>query len=239
MAIAFDAASGGTANSNSITYSHTCTGANRILFVSVGNGGGSGSETFSVTYAGVSMTSILRTVNQSALVFELFYLVAPATGANNVVVSTSKSSNHFSRSSSYTGASQTGVPDSSGSTELTSTNTTLTVSSTSVADNCWHVTACETDFGCTNTAGTGLTIRSGSSVRYSIGDSNSAKTPPGSVSLGWNFTSNSRTSAIIASFKPVASGPAGIKTINGITVANTKTINGIAIASVKSVNSIT
>ncbi len=38
--------------------------------------------------------------------------------------------------------------------------------------------------------------------------------------------------------QPVASGPANVKTINGITTANVKTVNGITIASVKTINGI-
>lgn len=44
--------------------------------------------------------------------------------------------------------------------------------------------------------------------------------------------------AIGVAVKP-APGPAGIKTVNGVAIANVKTINGVAIANVKSVQGLT
>jgi hypothetical protein len=55
MPIARDATGhGSTASANSLTYSHTCTGTNRILWVSVLTG----NNFPTVTYAGASMTQV-------------------------------------------------------------------------------------------------------------------------------------------------------------------------------------
>lgn len=85
MAVTFDAAS--TVNSGAVTtqtWSHTCSGANRYLLVSVG---ANGQDATGVTYAGVAMSS-LGTQQESATGYRvtLWGLVAPALGANNIVV---------------------------------------------------------------------------------------------------------------------------------------------------------
>lgn len=58
MAIAFDATTTSSLGSavTSITFSHTCTGSNRILFVCTANNGGA--NVTGVTYNGVAMTNI-------------------------------------------------------------------------------------------------------------------------------------------------------------------------------------
>ncbi|MGH9858921.1 MAG: hypothetical protein ACRD5F_02735, partial [Candidatus Acidiferrales bacterium] len=85
--ITFDAGSNGHgANVSSVTFSHSCSGSNRILFVGVyvlQSGGAPAAST--VTYAGVSLTLLNRIVNGNHG-SELWYLVAPPTGANDVVV---------------------------------------------------------------------------------------------------------------------------------------------------------
>lgn len=125
MAIAYDASSQSTV----ATWSHTCTGTNLILFVHVRSGAG---NVASMTYNGVAMTYSGLT----SLGGEMFtwYLYAPSTGANNIIVVGGGS--QF-MATSYSGASQTGFPDNStvdGAVALT-----LTDSVTPVASNCWFI----------------------------------------------------------------------------------------------------
>ena len=56
----------------------------------------------------------------------------------------------------------------------------------------------------------------------------------------WTRTNTNGMAAIQVSFKAaaVASGPANLKTFNGLAKASVKTINGVAIASVKTVNGV-
>lgn len=64
------------------TFSHTCAGTNRVLVVNIFS---SDAYPTGVTYNGVSMTSI---ASQASFGYQRTYiLVAPATGANNIVVS--------------------------------------------------------------------------------------------------------------------------------------------------------
>ena len=112
MAIAFDAASedkvasGGT---TTLTYSHTCTGTDRFLYVAVTLI--NHSATPSVTYGGVSMTAVYTRVAAFSTTWTHsgFYLANPASGANNVVVTgggTSGTNSIRSGCVSYTGVDQ-------------------------------------------------------------------------------------------------------------------------------------
>lgn len=97
MALAFDAVGPNASGQNalaptSLTWSHTCGGSNRVLLVGVAVGQASGSDATktisSVTYAGVAMTSlgVRHSNNQTAGYVQVFGLIAPASGANNVIV---------------------------------------------------------------------------------------------------------------------------------------------------------
>ena len=137
MAIVRDAtsssASATAATSN--TFSHTCTGSDRILIVSTYVGG---SQNVTVTYAGVSMTEIGTPTTVNTRVEQLWYLIAPATGANNIVVSWSASAVYGATASSYTGAKQSGQPDATGAAS-TGTGAAISSATTVVASGCWLV----------------------------------------------------------------------------------------------------
>lgn len=208
MAIALDAAStiSAQAATTSLTFSHTCTGANRILFVYAGNQQGTPSIT-GVTYNGVAMTFIARTDSQSNERTELWYLVAPATGANNVVISVSGSSKIAGGAISYTGAAQTGQPDSSNVSPSPTSGTSVTVSTTVVASGCWLV-GCGVTGNATIAAGTGMTQRAnragdGSFDTTITGDSNGT-VGTGSQSLQITNGASDSIGLVVASFAPVA-----------------------------------
>lgn len=202
MAIAFDAqAVSAYSAGTTCTWSHTCTGSDRILFVSAYCGT---SAAMTATYNGVSMTSVTNlamTGAASGQYIRMWYLVNPSTGANNCVLSST--SDMYGFSTSYTGASQTGQPDSTNSGGNASGSTSLTVSTTTTADNCWLVGLIYS--GTAPSAGANTTFRSGiTNVLYAV-DSNSAQTPAGSKSM--NFThSSSFDGMIIASFSPAGGG---------------------------------
>ena len=123
--IAFDAASSGHQNSGtSLTFAHTCTGANRVLVVLVRKGS---ATILSVTYNGVAMTPITDDGTNYG-----YYLVAPTTGANNVVVTMSSAATIWGVAASYTGARQSGQPDASAtfSDAANPSTATLTVAET-------------------------------------------------------------------------------------------------------------
>lgn len=202
MAIAFDASAGSNTGvpATSLTYAHTCTGTDRILFIGAMVALSTDSIT-GVTYNGVSATLITSRASPptSGYYAKLYYLVAPSTGANNVVISSSSSGYVFGKSVSYTGASQTGQPDAS--TTGTTTSTSYTTSLTSIADNCWAVLY---DAGDRQpVASTGSTSRTTGS-NDGIFDNNSAKTPAGSISMSLTRASGGGQAQVMATFKPVA-----------------------------------
>lgn len=117
MAVAFDAvgpsSAGQSATATTTTsWSHTCTGSNRLLVVGVAVGANpSTGITTSATYNSVAMTSIGTQQSGTGSAFgyiQMFSLVAPATGANTVAVTTSATVDALSAGSvSFTGVSQT------------------------------------------------------------------------------------------------------------------------------------
>lgn len=125
MTVAFDAvgpSSAGATHAQSATspmtlsWSHTCTGSNRLLIVSVAVGPAASDANVSaltVTYNGVSMTSVGRVHSNAATAgfVEMFRLIAPATGPNTVLVTCTfggaDSMSLSAGSVSFTGVDQT------------------------------------------------------------------------------------------------------------------------------------
>lgn len=198
--IAFDANAHGNSNSaTSITYSHTCTGSDLMLFVNAGFNDGSTDRFSSVTYNGVAMTRLTRVSGTNGDT-NLCYLAAPATGANNVVVTRSSSGNIKSCSASYTGCKQTGFPDAYGTNAVTS-GTTCTKAITTVLDNCWLiVSSYNTNGGSAVT--NGGTTRDNATGEIAIGDSAADQTPAGSHTSGISWTGSEHAAVIVASFAP-------------------------------------
>lgn len=197
MAIAFDAESGRQAigGATSLTYAFTTSGSDRQLRIGALTTAG----TLSATYNGTSATQIATTAADAGVTIYAFGLIAPTSGSNNVVVTASTTATIVSHSASYTGTNQTTLSDNSG----TQTGSgAFTHSLSSVADNCWHVLYCRN--GVSNmTAGTATTARSATDDNM-IFDSNSAKTPAGSVTLAVNSVTGSYGS-IIMTISPAGS----------------------------------
>lgn len=196
---------------SSITYAHTISGTNTILFVSPSCYPNSCSLT--ATYNGTSMTQIGGSVVSSdSVVQTLFYLVAPTTGTNNIVVTKTGGTYIASLSQSYTGASQTGQPDaySSGTGYVSGSPYQFTASVTSVADNSWAVVFAR------DTADGSVTVSSGGILRSTTAgwtqgfDTNSAKTPAGTINMALIGASNVPRAFsygyIMASFSPATGG---------------------------------
>lgn len=190
----------------SLTWSHTTSGSNRILWV------GAFGDTLiadptcakitGVTYNAVAMTQ-LPTVSPVGTPADrcvyLFYLIAPATGANNVVVSASSSIVIKGLSASYTGAKQSGVPDASANNTGTSV-TSITTSVTVVAANSWTILVGKNSFGAP-VAGTGSTQRQNAND-FGIFDSN-GPLAAGSRSMQLTIGTSSNFGVVMASFAPL------------------------------------
>lgn len=204
MAITYDTSANGIApGATSLTYSHTVTGSNPILFVGVFTATTADTVT-GVTYNGVAMTRINTRANATSRAY-LYVLPGCATGANNIVVTVSGAITIQGISLSYTGASQTGQPDSNATNQVTS-NSTLTTSTTVVASNCWLVSFMSLEVAGGAAAGTGTTLRASQAANSSMGDSNGT-VGTGSQSMQWNSNPGENLVVVMASFSP-ATAPA-------------------------------
>lgn len=129
MAVAFNAQSGGNFGFGAgvfATFSHNASGANRFVVVHIAFHGGSGSpQSTGVTYGGVAMTFGSSTLTGS-IRNEYWYLIAPATGAQNVIVSYSGTpANAGAYAISFTGVHQTTPFTSAGTNSGTSSAATF------------------------------------------------------------------------------------------------------------------
>jgi hypothetical protein len=238
MALAYDTAgTGGSAsNASSITYSHTVAASDPALAIYVFAGDRQSQTLTGITYAGVACTSLQNSTATpgGGRILALFSKTAPATGANNVVVTFSGGVYADAQSLSYTGADQTDMVDTS---TIASATGNLTISVITTADNCWLSSAgVNTTFGSV-IAGTGTTSRS-TIGSIQVGDSNGAKTPAGSHSMQWTRASGT-TAAVMVAIKPStggASGPANLKSLDTNVKANISSYNTNPLANIKSIN---
>ena len=182
----------------SLTFSHTNTGSNLALVVGVAVNSATDVLT-GVTYNGVAMTRINATQYSTTAWEYLYAMVAPTTGANNVVVSLSVANPVWAHAVSYTGVSQTGLPDAQ-TTNNATTGTSITTSITTVANNAWIVTYAR-NFAASVTAGTNFVLRS-TAFPIAIGDTNAAITPAGATSVTANDGSSGAWTINILSLAP-------------------------------------
>jgi hypothetical protein len=130
--IAYDAY---TENSGAgdLSFSHTCTGTNRLILVGVWSD--AADDVNSVTYAGASLTQITKgQVGATGEWVYFYYLANPASGANTVAVDFASTGGH-ARVVSYNGVNQTspigGFDDTTTSGVTAVTNNVTAAESTS------------------------------------------------------------------------------------------------------------
>lgn len=213
MAIARDTSTdGGLTNpGTSHTFSHTCTGTNLVLIVSVFSA--STDIVTGVTYAGTPMSLVGKCGDGGSPDTNdrwgyQFILVNPATGANNVVVSTSASDAIGAHAVSYTGATQSGQPDASAIAGPPDVSGNLVTTVNSVADNCFAVLTLRTATAGA-AAGTGSTQLQGSSGLYTAEFSGSPKTPAGAISMTYTSCAAAAGGSIICTLSPAVGGGGG------------------------------
>lgn len=205
ISIAFDnavvssLAVGVTSKTQSFT---TGAGTNRLLFVGVKNFSGSTAPS-SVTYAGSAMTLLTNTAySSSSRSLWLYAIVAPTTGANNIVVNFAASTSLYVFAESFSGAFQSTTMDAV-ATPATGSATSAAPSLTTVANNCWTLGFFDVDATTTITAGSGTTFRAtgASGDAPAIGDSNAPISPAGSTALHSTFGTSGSFGALMVSFK--------------------------------------
>lgn len=203
MSIAFDTSTkAAQVNSNSLTYSHTCTGSNRILFVTI-QGQINSDNVTGVTYAGTSMILVDKDLYPTNGRWSyLYYLVAPTTGANNIVISANATIFMGSAAASYTGVNQS-TPIDASTKNTTSSASSLTTTLTTTTNNCWTVMGNANGIGNSTGGGSGTTLRQTDGSGYALFDSN-GPVSTGSTSLISQFSGSGPMVQIMAAFRPVA-----------------------------------
>jgi len=212
LIIAVDATSEGQTTGTSLTVSHTTTGTNPALFVYVLTNLNSDPTEYitGVTYNGVAMTQLRKqdfTTSDNSWHY-IYGLLDPATGTNDIVISTDTSVILLARAVSYVGVDtdQT-LPDASNSDTGTSVGS-LSTSITTIADNCWIFAGGYGNQTGGVDAGTNLTLRvTGTDTSYSAFDTNSSITPAGATTIEITQGSLGKMMIIGVSFAPVTSAP--------------------------------
>jgi len=198
-AIAFDTASNRqTTTGTSLTFAHTTTGSNLILFVGVTID--TNDVLTGITYNGTALTQVSKIQTTSGRWSYLYYLTAPSTGSNNVVISASESVLFLAYASSYTGVEQTTPIDSYGTNTVTSVES-INKFITTTCTNDWLVSTGNNGSGATS-AGSNTTLR-GDSSSYAqwFSDSNAVQTPAGSFGQTVSWSGSNNASIIVASIK--------------------------------------
>lgn len=182
----------------SLTYSFTCSGNNRRLYVGV-MGAINSLLISGVTYNGVAMTFIDRIQVTSDRWIYLYELINPATGANNIVISASSSTAISGIAIQFAGARQTTAIDNYTKGTANSA-TSITQSLTPTKDNAHLLMFVKNGAGSAPAAGTGSTLQAsgGNLSMFTAGPIS----PAASTSMQATGTS-ANWAAIIASIAPI------------------------------------
>lgn len=192
MAVAFDAVAtdttGGAAN---LTYSHTCTGSNLVMYVLCGQRFGT-SGVSAVTYNAVSLTKLFEFDNGNLTSSIVYRLINPATGAHNVIVTEGGSRAVTAVSVSFTGVDQTTpegviVPASpAGGHDTAPTHTVASAVGDMVVDLVsYYMPAAETV-----SVGAGQTLRGGNLTTGTLGSAVSTEAGAASVVMSWTASAS-------------------------------------------------
>jgi hypothetical protein len=217
-----NAADGGNNNSSttSLTYSFTVgTNANRLLLVDLA-GDPTADDISSVTYAGIAMTLVAKVKTPSDVWHYMYSLVAPASGAHNVVITAATAHLLASTAASWYNIAQSATPVAK-TTNTASTGVTLTTSLPAspngaiVAESMWGFTGLIPANG-----STALVV---DSAFQSLGMFSSVPSPvsqayPTSISNTWG--GQDPASSIMASFALASNGTAGITYDNSVDGGN-------------------
>ena len=187
------------------TWSHTCSGSDRLLRVTTSHFDSSDTVT-GVTYNGVALTAVPSgSTNNGQYYITAYYLIAPDTGTHDIVVTVSGSVFDFGAGAiSYTDAHQT-TPLGTAVT-ATGTSTTPSVTVSSAADEL-------VDDGLVIIHGGTLSVGAGQTQRWNaiassgfIKYAGSTEGGAASTTMSWS-NSSSQTWAIVAvPIKPVGGG---------------------------------
>lgn len=213
-AIAFDAATQeNAAAATSKTMAHTVSAGDNRLLIVLGQPNTVGGSSFSLTessYNGTAMSS-LPFISDGAHVgdFQVFYLIAPASGTNNIVF-TSSVANNVRRlaATSYTGAAQddTEILATDGVMTRAAGTANLAQNVTSTADNAWGWIG--GGLPNTLTSGTLGIVRTDETGSKSTIDTGSAITPAGAFTMNVSYSGTGAVTIQYLAFAPAVAAAA-------------------------------
>lgn len=244
MAVAFDAVTKGndpTRGGTSETFSHTCSVLeNRCLIVALCRNDDTttaADDVTGVTYGGVAMTQLTK-INTSTTepgVLYLYGLLAPATGANNVIATYTGStgSRLYAIAISYTGVKQSGLPDSVNTKALQASATNFSIATTTIANRSWAIMlVANSGAGGSYSAGASTTHRKSAyndaAAVMAILDSNAAKTPAGSITLNSVYSQSRQQAGLIVSLAPEDNANVSVSVITATATVIAPSVSGNA-----------
>lgn len=229
-ALTQDAVTSGGGVGTTVTWAHTCTGSDLILIVGLAWGGSD--PVTGITYDGAAMTAGVTAARSNDVNAALYYKASPSTGANNCVTTTG-SAWQSGGSISFTGGDTTDPTGGTGSAASLSTAPSLNITTQnndSIIVDCISLNSAPTAWGTNQTerwTESNNTVGSGSTKPFATAG---ATTMSCTVSNAyWSYA------AIEVNVK-AASGPASLKSWDGLAKASVKSIDGLAIASIKEVD---
>lgn len=177
MSIALDATSSGQGiDVSSFSFSHTCSGSNRILIVALRMGHGY-DRISSVTYNGVSLSKLGSVSGGSFLQGYMYYLMNPDTGSHTVSVTSNQVCKGWATAVSYTGvAGMDNVVTDGG---LDGTSASLNISGVGAGD--WSV-------GFTSVMNTVVSISEGAGQNLRKENSGMHQSDDNDSTLSWTFS---------------------------------------------------
>lgn len=206
-AVTFDAISTATAG-NLPSFSHTCTGSNRLLLVEVTdwNVGPLAAYATGCTYNGVSMT-VLDAYTTTPAGFRRFYLYAPASGSNTVTVTGSTGAAPMAIALSFANAHQSSIGS---PVKANGNSTTATVNATGTSSE--SLVACLVAYFGGNT-----------SVAAGAGQTNESKGSSGNTGISMSIKAGGGTVAMSETWVSVGSDSWAIGAVEILTATPTLT----------------
>jgi hypothetical protein len=186
-----------------LTYSYTVgTGANRLLLVNL-IGDTSADDISSITYAGTLMTFMGKVQAPSNNWQYLYYLVSPASGSNNIVITAGSAHYLISEAASWYNVRQSAQPEISVSNTAPTAGTSMTTSLTTVASGALVVQGIWS-YGhlAAGTGATPIVIDAAIGGAGIFASSASPVVPAGSVSMTTISDGTQSSGVIMASFAP-------------------------------------
>ncbi len=185
-----------------VTFSHTVSGSNRFLLVSISTN--TSISITGVTYNGVTMTALAAAVDNTDSSansrLHVFRLIAPATGANNVVVTFSGApSDRTVIAESFTDVNQT-TPMGTVATSTTNNSASPSVTVVGASGDLIVDFHGANDALSTTSAGSGQTSRASSLP--STGSISSTENGGASVVMDWSNTPDRWYSSLGVALKP-------------------------------------